>query len=144
LASLQAHFLADLTRIRWRITYRCYQGFGVDSAHILVTSDSVKHENFSTWGPSTRVYLWSTGTTTTFYSDGQVTTVPSTAKMVGDPRGPLVFIQMVGKVLYYPHEGGLVTTSEGTSDGALPPTYTGGNLCPATYDRFSPVVLEPW
>jgi hypothetical protein len=145
--SLEAHFMVDLTRIRWRISYRCYDGFlwegggtaEVDSAVTVVVSDSVKHENFDSRGPTTRIYLWSTGTTTTFLADGRVTTAPAQA----DPRRPLVFIQAVGKVLYYPHDGGNTTTSEGTSDGALPPTYTGGNLCPSVYDRFSPAVLEP-
>ena len=145
-ASLEAHFIVDLTRIRWRITYRCYDGFrvvgpeaaAVDSTRTEVVSDSVKHENLDPRGPTTRIYLWSTGTTTVFYSDGQVISAPAEA----DPRRPLVFIRSVGKVLYYPREGGSVPMSEGNSDGGLPPTYTGGNLCPGAYNGFSPVVLE--
>jgi hypothetical protein len=144
-SSLETHFIVDLTRIRWRISFRCYEGFGVDSTRTVVVSDSVKHENLSPLGPSTRIYLWATGTNTTFYSDGRVTTAPATANMEADPRRPLVFIQVVGKVLYYPHDGGSfpIPMTEGISDVAFPPTYTGGNLCPGGYDRFAPVILEP-
>jgi hypothetical protein len=154
--SLETHFIADLTRIRWGLGYRCYRGWvwsgagteDVDSTVTVVVSDSVKYENLSPLGPTTRVLLWSTGTTTMFYSDGRVTTVDSHGRVITnsphpDPSHPIVFIQAVGKVLYYASQGVSSPMTEGISNGALPPTYTGGNLCPEVYAGFSPAVLEP-
>ena len=155
-ASVEAHFIVDLTRIRWRLSYRCYQGRvwngggteGVDSTVTVVASDSVQHERLDPIGPTTRLYLWSTGTTTMFHSDGRVTTVESHGRVTDvsggiDPNQRIVFIQAVGKLMYYPNDGSSGPMTEAISDGALPPTYTGGNLCPGYYDRFSPAVLEP-
>jgi hypothetical protein len=155
-ASLETHFIVDLPRIRWRLSYRCYEGFtltpvaDVDSTVTVVVSDSVRYERqpVDSLGPTTRLYLWSTGTTTMFYSDGRVTTFDSHGRVITNtiqpvPNERIVFIQAVGKVQYYPNDGSSGPMTEGISDGALPPTYTGGNLCPGQYDRFSPVVLEP-
>jgi hypothetical protein len=159
-ASVEAHFIVDLTRIRWRLSYRCYQGFAweiggtpnIDSTVTVVVSDSIRyeHEPVDSLGPTTRLYLWSTGTTTMFYADGRVNTFDSHGRVLtqlwqADPNERIVFIQSVGKVLYYPYDAGSwpIPMTEGISDGALPPTYTGGNLCRGQYQRFSPTVLEP-
>jgi hypothetical protein len=158
-ASLETHFIVDLTRIRWRLSYRCYEGFAwetgnttnIDSTVTVVVSDSIRYERqpVDSLGPETRLYLWSTGTTTMFYADGRITTFNSHGRVVTDlwrtdPNERIVFIQEMGKVTYYPYDGSWSgPMTEGISDGALPPTYTGGNLCPGQYDRFSPAVLEP-
>jgi hypothetical protein len=152
--SFRVAFLPDFTQHRWRATYSCFQPFvhypELDSiVNVVALSDSVRQApnqisaDDTYRGLELTFYMKATGTL--YYHDGRVVQgeVPS------DLAGKIPAYLFPHRIEYGraidPWNAGYpgIKYSPATSDGTLPPTYLGGDLCADRFVGYTPGVFEP-
>jgi hypothetical protein len=152
--SIRVAFLPDLRPFRWRATYSCrapsVKTPELDSMiNVVALSDSVRQKLYELDADDTyrglEVIIYMSATATLYYHDGRVVEGPVPRDLATNITGRL-FPQRIeyGRVRSWwrPAPGG-IQYSPGFSDGTLPPTYLGGEMCDDRFNSHTPGVLVP-
>ena len=148
-------FLPDFTGHRWRASYSCTAGsvhFDIDSIiDVVALSDSVRQETEELFvqlysGIDLVIYMQASGTI--YYHDGRVINGPLPDHVARNITARLFPHRIdYGRVIQWWRPGwtpgGAMTYSSATSDGSLPPTYHGGDMCDDAFEDYTPGLLEP-
>ena len=152
--SIRVAFLPDLTPHRWRATYSCsvpsVKTPELDSmVNVVATSDSVRQELYELAADDTyrglEVVIYMRATGTLYYHDGRVVEGPVPSDLATNITARLFPHRIeYGRVRSWwrPAPGG-IEYSPAFSDGTLPPTYLGGQLCDDRFNSYTPGILEP-
>ena len=157
--SISVAFLPDLRTHRWRATYSCsmpsVKAPEIDSlVNVVALSDSVRYEELYQLGADDTyvgldLIIYMQATATIYYRDGRVVEGPLPSDLPTNITARMYphWIKY-GRALswwrpgWQPGSPNLVY-SPATSDGTLPPTYLGGQLCDDRFYGYTPAILEP-
>ena len=117
--------------------------------NVVALSDSVRQELYELDADDTyrglEVIIYMSATATLYYQDGRVVEGPVPSDLATNITARL-FPQRIeyGRVRSWwrPAPGG-IQYSPAFSDGTLPPTYLGGEMCDDRFNSHTPGVLEP-
>lgn len=143
--SLPFASLYDFRKTRWAVDHSCAHdtlylpATEPDTMRLTAVTDSVTYNTLpGTVGSNGVLYLHMRGTQYQRAHAGTETTLPVTFTVYVSQFVGSIETAMMGGNNFGPPLPRL-----GLSDGAVPPTYTGGRWCDNRFERYTPIVLKP-